>query len=46
VEPGNIFKRTGGIKMEDRSQELLDSLEFVEVLTKDKDGNLITKKIY
>ena len=27
-------------------QELLDSLEFIEVLTKDQDGNLITKKIF
>jgi hypothetical protein len=27
-------------------QELVDSLEFVEVLTHDQDGNVITKKIY
>ena len=47
MEPGNIFKRTGGIKMKEYTeQELLDSLEFIEVLTKDQDGNLITKKIF
>jgi len=27
-------------------QELVDSLEFVEVLKLDKDGNLVIKKVY
>ena len=46
VEPGNIFKRTVGIKMEDRSEELANSLQYEEVLEIDKDGNLIVKKVY
>jgi hypothetical protein len=46
AEPGDIFKRTGGINMENENQELADSLEFVEVLRKDKDGNIQEIKVY
>jgi hypothetical protein len=47
VEPGNIFKRIGGIKMlNEKEQELLDSLEYEEVTKIDKDGNVVTVKVY
>jgi len=32
--------------MENENQELADSLEFVEVLRKDKDGNIQEIKVY
>jgi hypothetical protein len=32
--------------MEDRSEELANSLQYEEVLEIDKDGNLIVKKVY
>jgi hypothetical protein len=38
VEPGNIFKRIGGIKMEDRSEELADSVEFIDWEVPGPDG--------
>jgi hypothetical protein len=46
VEPGNILKRTGGTNMENENPELADSLEFVEVLRTDKDGNTKKIKVY
>ena len=46
VEPGDIFRRRDSIEMEDRSEELAASLEYVEVLTEDEDGNVIVKKVY
>ena len=45
--PGDIFRRRTGTKMREYTeQELVDSLQFVEVLKLDKDGNLIIKKVY
>lgn len=32
--------------MEDKSQDLAASLEYVEVPTLDKDGNIVIKKVY
>ncbi len=47
MEPGNIFKKRDGIKMtEITDQKLADSLEFVEVLKVDKDGNTVTVRVY
>jgi hypothetical protein len=46
VEPGIIFKRKVGTKMEDRSEELAESLEFVELLSYDEDGKVVSIKIY
>ena len=46
VEPGNILKRIGGIKMIEEEKELVDSLEYSEVLSIDEDGNLVVTKVY
>jgi len=49
VEPGNIFRRKGGIKMKEINstpQKVIAELDFVEVIKKDKDGNLVIKKVY
>jgi hypothetical protein len=46
AEPGNIFKRMVGIKMEDKKEKLAESLEFVEGWTRDEDGNLVKIKVY
>ena len=47
MEPGNTFKKWDGIKMtEITDQKLADSLEFVEVLKVDKDGNTVTIRVY
>lgn len=32
--------------MEDRSEELAESLEFVEVKSLDEDGNVVVTKVY
>ena len=45
--PGNIFKRIGGTRMlSEQEQALLDSLEYEEVTKIDKDGNVVTVKVY
>jgi hypothetical protein len=46
VEPGNIFKRKAGTKMAGKEQILLDSLEYEEVTKIDKNGNVVTVKVY
>ena len=47
VEPGNIFKKRDGTKMlNEKEQELLDSLEYEEVTYRDEEGNIIVKKVY
>jgi hypothetical protein len=47
AEPGSIFRRKGTIKMSEiTDQKLADSLEFVEVLKVDKDGNTVTVRVY
>ena len=47
MEPGNIFKKRDGTKMlNEKEQELLDSLEYEEVTKVDKDGNVVTVKVY
>jgi hypothetical protein len=44
VEPGNIFRRKAGTKMAEQNIEDL-KLEFTEVWSRDKDGNLVKVKI-
>ena len=46
MEPGNIFKRIGGTKMTEEEQALIDSLEYEEVTKIDKDGNVVTVRVY
>jgi hypothetical protein len=49
VEPGNILKRIGGIKMAEVNstpEQVIAELDFVEVIKKDKDGNLVLKRVY
>jgi len=46
VEPGHIFRKKDGIKMIEEEQELVDSLEYSEVLSLDEDGNLVVTKVY
>lgn len=47
AERGNIFKRKGTTKMKEyTAQELLESLEFEEVLSLDKDGFLVVTRVY
>jgi hypothetical protein len=47
VEPGNIFKRIGGTKMEELDKIIEDlKLESTEVWSRDKDGNLVKVKMY
>ena len=46
VEPGNTFRRKAGTKLENKNEELAASLEYVEVLREDEDGNVIVKKVY
>ena len=49
VEPGNIFKRKAGTKVARVSSDIKDvitELEYVEIIKKDKDGNLVVKKVY
>jgi hypothetical protein len=47
VEPGNIFKRKAGTKMEELNK-LIEDLEskFIETWSRDKDGNLVKVKLY
>ena len=45
MEPGNIFKRIGGIKMTEQNVEDL-KLEYTEVWSRDKEGNLVKVKLY
>ena len=46
MEPGNIFKSIGGIRMAGKEQVSLDSLEYEEVTKIDKDGYAVTVKVY
>jgi nitrate reductase NapAB chaperone NapD len=49
VEPGNIFKRKDSTKMATVSSDIKDviaELDYVEIIKKDKDGNLVVKKVY
>ena len=47
VEPGNIFRRKAGTRMlNEQEQKLLDSLEYEEVTKIDKNGNVVTVKVY
>ena len=49
MEPGNIFKRKAGTKVARVSSDIKDvitELEYVEIIKKDKDGNLVVKKVY
>jgi hypothetical protein len=45
VEPGSILKRIGGTKMAEQNIEDL-RLEYIEVYTKDKEGNTVKVKLY
>ena len=45
MEPGNIFRRKAGIKMEELSIEDL-GLEPIETWSRDKDGNLVKVMMY
>ena len=45
MEPGNIFKRIGGIEMEEQNIEDL-GLEPIETWSRDKDGNLVKVMMY
>jgi len=45
VEPGNIFRRKAGTKMEELNIEDL-GLEPIETWSRDKDGNLVKVKLY
>jgi hypothetical protein len=47
VEPGNIFKRRAGTKMEELNK-LIEDLESkaIETWSRDKDGNLVKVKMY
>ena len=45
--PGNIFRKKDGTKMiEDRSEELAESLDYVEIKTLDEEGNVVVTKVY
>ena len=49
MEPGNIFRRKAGTKMKEVNstpEQVIAELDFVEVIKKDKDGNLVLKKVY
>jgi hypothetical protein len=47
VEPGNIFRRKAGIKMEELDKIIEDlKLESTEVWSRDKDGNLVKVNMY
>ena len=49
MEPGNIFKRKDTTKVATVSSDIKDviaELEYVEIIKKDKDGNLVVKKVY
>lgn len=47
MEPGNIFKRKAGTEMEDLNKIIEDlKLEYTEVWSRDKDGNLVKVKMY
>jgi hypothetical protein len=46
VEPGNIFRRIGGIEVTEEEQALIDSLPYEEVTKIDKDGNTVTVRVY
>ena len=43
--PGNIFRRKDTIKMAEKNIEDL-KLEYTEVWSRDKDGNLVKVKLY
>lgn len=45
MEPGNIFKRKAGTEMAEQSIEDL-KLDYEEVWSRDKDGNLVKVKMY
>ncbi len=47
MEPGNIFKRRAGTKMEELNK-LIEDLESkaIETWSRDKDGNLVKVKMY
>jgi acid phosphatase family membrane protein YuiD len=47
VEPGNIFRRKAGTKMEELNK-LIEDLESkaIETWSRDKDGNLVKVKMY
>ena len=45
MEPGHIFRRKAGIKMTEQNIEDL-KLEYTEVWSRDKDGNLVKVKMY
>jgi len=47
VEHGNIFRRKDTTRvLNEEDQALLDSLEYKEVTKIDKDGNVVTVKVY
>jgi len=49
VGHGNIFKRKAGTKITDINstpEQVIAELDFVEVIRKDKDGNLVTVRVY
>ena len=47
MEPGNIFNRKAGTKMEDLNKIVEDlKLDYQEVWSRDKDGNLVKVKMY
>ena len=47
MEPGNIFRRKAGTRvLNEQDQALLDSLQYKEVTKIDKDGNVVTVKVY
>lgn len=45
VEPGDIFRRKDSTKMDEQNIEDL-RLEYTEIYTKDKDGNVVKIKLY
>ena len=47
MEPGNIFRRKAGTKMEELNKLIEDlESEFIETWSRDKDGNLVKVKLY
>ena len=47
VEHGNIFRRKDTTRvLNEEDQALLDSLEYKEITKIDKDGNVVTVKVY
>lgn len=46
MEPGNIFRGKDFTKMTEEEQALIDSLEYEEVTKIDKNGNIVTVRVY